>query len=185
MIMDHFVVEGVSPLNKADVQRIFDERDARLMEAINHAVSVTTTPTMQISESMPTAAYHQDIQGFITWCRGGKFGRYCPQEFKFPTSDVKTHYGTSAKKIAPYKNLSRANSVMAAIESYAHSRESFTRAGDVSKMPRNVSDYLFNEWFNDFIVNLFGARNIFRIWPPETTYATRYNRLQKKRKLDA
>ena len=31
MIMDHFVVEWVSPLNIADVQRLFDERETRLL----------------------------------------------------------------------------------------------------------------------------------------------------------
>ena len=77
-------------------------------------------------------------------------------------------------------NLSRANSVMGAIESYAHCRESYTRADDVSIMPRHVSDNLFNECFNDLIVNLYGARNVFRMRPPETTYTTLYNRLQKK-----
>ena len=73
-------------------------------------------------------------------------------------------------------NLSRANSVMAAIESYAHCRESY--------MLRYVSDNLFNECFNDLIVNLYGARNVFRMRPPETTYATLLERVCVKRKQE-
>ena len=109
MIMDHFVVEGVSPLNMADVQRLFDEREARLMEAFNRAISASIPTSTQSQESVSTEN-NQDAtgQGFTTWYWGGKFGRYCPQDFKFPSSDVKTmwdlwHFGNPAKNIAPYK----------------------------------------------------------------------------------
>ena len=61
-----------------------------------------------------------------------------------------------------------------ALRSYAHSRESDTIAGDASKIPRNVRDDLFNECFNDFIVNLYGEKNVIRIKPLNTTYTTLY-----------
>ena len=47
-------------------------------------------------------------------------------------------------------NLTRASSVMAAI---AHSRESFTMVGDMSRIQISVSDDHFDECFNDFILS--------------------------------
>ena len=81
-------------------------------------------------------------------------------------------------------NLSRASSIMAAIENYAITRETFNAVGDVSKMPRNNSDELFTVCFAELITYLYGSRNMSRIRPHETTHSTLYNRLQKKRKLE-
>ena len=73
---------------------------------------------------------------------------------------------------------------MAAIENYALTRESFNAAGDVSKLPRNSSDGLFNACFAKFITYLYGSRNISRKRPHKTTYSNLHNRLPKKRKSE-
>ena len=115
-IMENFVVDGVVPVNMADIQRIVGESSQSIVAQISDIRNVLDglrgLNNANQPQAQPEVQTNGDTSGeeaiaidgisrqYFSW--GGKLGRLVPFGFKFVSSDVKTtwniwHYGQSVQ----------------------------------------------------------------------------------------
>ena len=117
MLMEHFKVDGVAPVNMADIQQLLDVRQQEILDRLEQILkqnAVGNGPVVsQISHTCngSSSVSPRDsgvIYKYFSW--GGKLRRLVPQGFIFPKVDVKTmwnlwYFGHSGQQIHPYKEL--------------------------------------------------------------------------------
>lgn len=94
--MNNFIINNVHPVRIEDIQRVVDEALRRHAGSRNPPIADQPT-TQQIPQN----------NIFRTWMWGGKI-RIVPEDFIFPSTDVKTvwrlwYYGNADLSIHPYR----------------------------------------------------------------------------------
>ena len=117
MLMEHFKVDGVAPVNMADIQQLLDVRQQEILDrleqilkqnAVGNGPVVSQTSLTCNGSSSVSPRDSGVIYKYFSW--GGKLRRLVPQGFIFPKVDVKTmwnlwYFGHSGQQIHPYKEL--------------------------------------------------------------------------------
>lgn len=196
-----------STLTASDVNRLLEERNARIIETLNAHISSgvgdrTMIQSEQITTQSSTQIDNNPSYQFFTW--GGKIDRYVPQDFEFPRCPVKEmwhlwYYGDPSRGIHPLyrlsldshhddlrtkdekSNLHRARVVMEALEGCAK-QEGLLREGEaISCMSPEESERLYDTAYSRLIDELYtnGAHR-----PESVKYATIAEKIYAKRRRD-
>jgi hypothetical protein len=106
-IMENFVVDGVQPVNMADIQRVVGESSQSIVTQIyeiRSALDGLRSLSNGNGQAQPQAEIPTNFAGdevgvvdgierqYFSW--GGKMGRLVPSDFQFVSSDVKTTWDT-------------------------------------------------------------------------------------------
>ena len=121
-LMDHFRIEGVAPVNMADVRTAVTESESRVVArledfgarftnllASNTSSSVISEHTVEAVESGGGSSIGEEPS--FRW--GGRLHCFVPQGFQFPSGiDTKTmwdlwHFGNSMLHIGPYRKMEK------------------------------------------------------------------------------
>ena len=110
-LLENFTVDGVAPVNMADMERLVATNNEIIMLRLEEAVAALSRSVAQdaSAENFQLEENSTMQSDFQTFYWGGKF-HYVPQEFRFPSTDVKTmwnlwHHGHAGMRVQPYKNF--------------------------------------------------------------------------------
>ena len=117
MLMEHFKVDGVAPVNMADIQQLLHVRQQEILDrmeqilkqnAVGNGPVLSQTSLTCNGSSSVSPRDSGVIYKYFSW--GEKLQRLVSQGFIFPKVDVKTmwnlwYFGYSGQQIHPYKEL--------------------------------------------------------------------------------
>jgi hypothetical protein len=188
-------------MNMSDVERLIRENNTTLLDSIMALTGRAGVP-------VPTARAADTPESEVVWLTfywGGKFGRYVPEDFTFPSCDVPTlwnvwHHGNRQLRIQPYKkltqnhyddlktrkeqsNLTKAKLLMSKLEAIGIDKGYMDATTNISTMTLRQSSALLRKCFDVFVESLYGDRRESRA--TEKLYTTLANRFYKKRNVAA
>ena len=114
MLMEHFRVDGVAPVNMADMKAMLDERQAEILQRLEQILrenGVQSTQRCCADEVALNSRRSQEAStDYMWWEWGGRLKCMVPSGFTFPKVDVKTmfnlwYFGNSGERIRPYWHL--------------------------------------------------------------------------------
>ena len=205
--MDNFQVDGAVPLRPADVMRIADGLENRILERINNLTNELRQRVDRVpqQEEKKDEEPRVDPSNFQVFNWGGAM--HCVQEdFVFPSTTTKAmltswYHGNRHLRIAPYRRLayghqadlqtryermllSKTKSVMEALEDicYRTNKIGQRRAHDIASLAPNDSMKLFDDAYDKLLRHLYGDRLPSR--PFDVICATIANKISRKRRLD-
>ena len=115
-LMEHFTINGVAPINMADLKSAIAENNRQMMDRIEELFGAQRGSTIPEGNGQQDGELGREMViegGFqrFTWQSDDKF-HMVPEGFTFPNVDVKTmwnlwHFGNTWKRIQPYRSLIR------------------------------------------------------------------------------
>jgi hypothetical protein len=201
ILLENFSIEGVVPVNMADINRIVSEATSKILDRVNGLEGSRVQAQNDTNRVIPGI----DEERFQYFIWGGRF-RIIPKEFSFPTGTIKSiwnlwHYGRPSEKIRPFKylvhnikdleneidrtNVHRANKVMTALEDIAIEMQLIIQPNDIKEMAQEESDVIFEKAYNKLILLCYGDKGHLRPYDLQcNTLACRIYNSSKKRKRE-
>lgn len=175
-LIQHFIVDGVAPVNVADIQRMIASSQEMIMAQIREAMALSSRTGDVTAPGETGRVPNSSALNFRVFYWKGRF-RCVPEGFEFPSTDVKTmwdpwHYGHAGLEIQPYKNLmnghasdlvtdlekvnlSRASKVMKKIYEIAVAKGYLEEGVNVSELPREDSDRVIDKAYTLLLGELY------------------------------
>ena len=112
-LLEHFQVDGVTPLTYSDIARLLDERDDRIVARIDEFARLQGNSCSANERPQEVEEFVEGVSGgiFQKFQWGGRLECFVPEGFTFPSKcDVKTmwnlwYFGNSGLKVHPYRKM--------------------------------------------------------------------------------